>query len=116
MCAFVINIEGETLDNEYYRNVIYTDDNIQVVLMNLQPGEDIPEEIHDGTQFIRVESGIGEAIISGVKYDLKDGISVTIPSNTKHYIRNSSNVPLTLYSIYSPPEHPEVFFQHKQPH
>ncbi len=113
--TFYTNIENQTISNKFYRNVKYTDDNIQIVLMNLQPGEDIPEEKHNGTQFIRIESGKGLAMVSGKSYNLHDGVSITIPKMTKHYIKNISNTPLTLYSIYSPPEHPKKLVQYEQP-
>jgi quercetin dioxygenase-like cupin family protein len=113
--AFFTNIETTTLRNTNYRKVIYTDHNIQIVLMNLQPGEDIPLETHTGTQFIRVEGGKGEAIVAGKKYALSDGGSITIPPHTKHYVKNTSDEPLTLYSIYSPPEHKRGLVQKYQP-
>ncbi len=109
-----LNIEKETQDNANYRKVIYTDSNIQIVLMNLQPGEDIPKETHSGTQFIRVEGGWGEAIVSDKVYTLSDGMVITIPPFNEHYIRNTSGIPLTLYSIYSPPEHEHGLVQHEQ--
>jgi len=114
MAGSYLNIEEETKNNVDYRRIIYTDDNIQIALMNLQEGEDIPEEVHDGTQFIRVESGEGEAIVGGKIYPLYDGISITIPRQTKHYVRNTSKDALTLYSIYSPPEHTDGLIEHKQ--
>jgi mannose-6-phosphate isomerase-like protein (cupin superfamily) len=90
---------------------------MQIVLMALIPGEDIPKEVHDGTQFIRVEAGTGIAIVDGRRYMLKDGISLTIPAGAKHYIKNNSkdNKALKLYSIYTPPEHPEGLKQVNQP-
>lgn len=104
--AFYLDIESRTLDNSNYRKVIYTDENIQIVLMNLQEGEDIPSEVHPTTtQFIKVEGGFGEAIVDGQKYVISYGDSITIPPNTRHHIRNLSSQPLTLYTIYSPPEH-----------
>ena len=106
----VRNIEHDTLENKYYRKVIYTLKKMfQLVLMTLNPGEDIPMETHrHTTQFIRVEKGKGIAVLGKQKrkYLLKDGVSVTIPMNTPHYIKNTSRTqPLQLYTIYVPPEH-----------
>lgn len=102
------NIESDTLNNNYYRNVIYTTSNFQLVLMSLKPNECIPLEIHPTTtQFIRVESGYGLAKIDDTQYELHDGISVTIPPGSPHLIVNMSSVDdLKIYSIYTPPEHP----------
>lgn len=111
------NIESDTLKNNNYRKVIYTvPDELQLVLMSLTPGEDIPSETHNSTtQFIRVESGYGYAQIGTKKYKLKDGISVVIPPKKKHYIKNTSkSKSLKIYTIYSPPEHPKNLIQKRQ--
>jgi mannose-6-phosphate isomerase-like protein (cupin superfamily) len=112
------NIESDTLKNNNYRKVIYTVPNeLQLVLMSLAPGEDIPVEVHNSTtQFIRVESGSGYVHIGTKKYNLKDGVSIVIPPKKKHYVKNTSkNKSLKLYTIYTPPEHPKNLIQKKQP-
>ena len=114
MKTFAIDIEGETKKNTNYRKVIYTDKNIQVVLMGLIGGEDIPFEIHSGTQFIKVENGRGLAIVDGKEYILREGDCITIPPGKEHYIKNDSETILQLYSIYSPPEHSPGTIQEKQ--
>lgn len=111
------NIESETISNIQYRKVISTDKHMQLVLMSLNPGEDIPEEIHKGSQFIRVEAGKGFAIIGGKKKLLKDGVAVKIPAGTKHYIKNTSrDARLKLYTLYSPPEHAPGEVDRRQPY
>lgn len=103
------NIEKETINNKLYRKVIYTiPDKIQLVLMSLKVGETIPREVHPNVvQFIRVESGDGEAIIGRTRYKLRDGDSIIIPNGKYHTIINTSKTKeLKLYTIYSPPEHP----------
>lgn len=102
------NIEKDTLKNKLYRKVIYTvPGKTQLVLMSLKPGEDIPMENHKHiAQFIRVEKGNGISIVSGKTYKLKDGISITIPPNRKHYVKNTSKTEdLKMYILYSPEEH-----------
>ena len=101
------NIERDTLSNKMYRKVVYTTPTLQLVLMSLKPHEDIPKEIHKKTtQFIRVEAGSGLARVGRTEYKLKDGMSITIPPNTEHYIKNTSRTTdLKLYTLYSPPEH-----------
>jgi mannose-6-phosphate isomerase-like protein (cupin superfamily) len=77
--------------------------------MTLQPGEEIGTETHDGIdQFIRVEAGHAKSVLNGEEHELHDGSAVVIPSGTEHNIINvSDKAPLKLYSIYSPPEHPD---------
>jgi mannose-6-phosphate isomerase-like protein (cupin superfamily) len=87
--------------------------------MSLNPMEDIPLEKHNGTQFIRIESGAGfvKHNKNGIIYkiQLKDGISINIPPKTKHYITNTSKKkPLKLYSLYSPPQHKHGIINKRQ--
>lgn len=112
--SLVTNIESGTLENENYRKVIHTSKKLQVVLMSVS--DEIGEETHDDTdQFIRVESGKGQAILDGKVHDLSDGSAVVIPAGTKHNIVCTSDDPLKLYSIYSPPHHPEDTVQKNRP-
>lgn len=111
---FSSNIEQDTLDNGNYRKVIYTATNIQLVLMSIK--DEIGEETHSDTdQFIRIESGTGLAIIDGKEFQLRDGSAIIIPSGSKHNIINKSEEPLKLYTIYSPPHHPEDIVQNDKP-
>lgn len=102
---FRTNIEKDTLNNKQYRKVLHTTKELQVVLMNLKINEDIPEEVHQATQFIRVESGHGVAVVSNRRYILRDGVAIVIPSGKKHRIINTGDEELKLYTIYSPPQH-----------
>jgi len=109
MAGYVINIEEKTVDNNFFREVLFTAQRVQLVVMSLRPGEEIGLETHDdGDQFIRVEAGKGIAILDGEEHDLEDGSAVVIPAGVQHNIINSSpQQPLKLYTIYSPPEHPD---------
>jgi mannose-6-phosphate isomerase-like protein (cupin superfamily) len=107
MSGYITNIEQDTLANEDFRRVLFTGPHTQLVLMTLQPGEDIGRETHeDIDQFIRVESGEGEALLNGTQHQLGDGSAVVIPAGVEHNIINtSSSTRLKLYTLYSPPEH-----------
>ena len=109
MSGFVIDIEQKTLENENFREVLFTAPHSQLVVMTLQPGEEIGLETHDDIdQFIRVEAGSGKAILNGEEKALADGTAVVIPAGTEHNVVNISQTePLKLYTIYSPPEHPD---------
>jgi mannose-6-phosphate isomerase-like protein (cupin superfamily) len=109
MKGYVTNIEHDTLENDDYRRVLFTARNTQLVLMTLQPGEEIGRETHaDHDQFIRVESGTGKAVLGGSTHVLEDGSAVVIPAGTEHNVVNTSrSEPLKLYTLYSPPEHPD---------
>ena len=109
MVGYVTNIERDTLENDDYRRVLFTGRNTQLVLMTLRPGEEIGRETHEEhDQFIRVESGTGTVILNGEKHGLEDGVAVVIPAGTEHNVINTSkSEPLRLYTLYSPPEHPD---------
>lgn len=103
----VLNIDQVTLDNLAFRRVIATTYQMQLVLMSLQPGEDIGMEVHPYvTQFIRIEHGDGLAILNGRQYPLTDGSAVIIPAGTRHNIINVGSSFLQLYTLYAPPNHP----------
>ena len=73
MQPFVGNIETMSIENTFFRKVLSTQAQSQLVVMCLQPGEDIGTEVHDQEdQFIRVEKGTGKAVIAGIEYPLAD--------------------------------------------
>jgi mannose-6-phosphate isomerase-like protein (cupin superfamily) len=107
MQNLVNNIDSLTNQNNFFRKVILTTSNQQLVLMHLNPSEDIGMETHNHLdQFIKVESGEGIAILNGQKFTFSEGYSITIPAGTEHNIINSSQEnPIKLYTVYSPPNH-----------
>lgn len=105
MKGYITNIEKETLTNTDYQRVLYTAKNSQLVLMNLQPGDQIGLEIHHLDQFIRIEQGRALVILDGVEHTVEDDYAIVIPAGTKHNVINIGNQELKLYSVYSPPEH-----------
>ena len=109
MTGFVTNIEEKTLKNQNFREVIYTATNMQLVVMSLKPLEDIGEEVHDTVdQFFRVEEGEGEVVMNGERTKFSADDVIIVPMGTKHNVINtSSTIPLKLYTIYSPPNHPD---------
>jgi mannose-6-phosphate isomerase-like protein (cupin superfamily) len=108
MSGYSINIEEKTLAGNNFREVLYTTERSQLVIMTLQPGEEIGMEHHTGhDQFIRIEQGVGVAILDGEEHALADGVAVVIPAGTEHNVINQSTTePMRLYTLYTPPEHP----------
>lgn len=107
MSGYFIDIEKKTLQNENFREVLYTAQHCQLVVMSLNPKEDIGMEIHEIVdQFIRIEEGEGKAILNGKEHTLMDGSVVIVPAGTKHNIINTSSAKkLKIYTIYSPAHH-----------
>lgn len=110
---FVVNINDATKQNEYYRTALWTGCHLQVTLMSIKVGGDIGLEIHpDLDQFIRVEQGQG-LVMMGDRRDwldfqekVCDDFAFVIPAGKWHNLVNTGRVPLKLYSIYAPPQHP----------
>ena len=108
MAGFHTNIEKATLENNYFRKVLFTGTHAQLVLMSLLPKEEIGMEVHhDVDQFFRFESGVGKAILDGEETQFQANDVLIVPAGTNHNIINTSeNEPLKLYTLYSPPNHP----------
>lgn len=106
MKGFVDDIEELTEANKNFRHVLYSGQKLQLVLMALNPGEDIGEEVHKGTdQFFRVEKGKGELVIDGKVTAIKSDMAIIVPAGARHNIKNTGDTPLKLYTLYAPPEH-----------
>ncbi|WP_332656805.1 cupin domain-containing protein [Brevundimonas sp.] len=106
MQGFVDNIETLTRENTDFRRVLYTGKHLQLVLMALKPGEEVGEEVHDDhDQFFRVETGAGEIWIDGKRTAIKDDDAMIVPAGARHNVINTGDAPLTLYTLYGPPEH-----------
>ncbi|WP_339192906.1 cupin domain-containing protein [Aeribacillus sp. FSL K6-8210] len=110
---FVVNIERAAEQNRNYRTALWTGNHLQVTLMSIEVGGDIGLEVHPNVdQFIRIEEGQG-LVQMGPQRDrltftrrVSDDDAIMIPAGTWHNVRNTGNVPLKLYAIYAPPEHP----------
>ncbi len=107
MKGFKSNIEKDTIKNKNFRKVLYTSAHSQLVLMSLNPKEEIGAETHpENDQFIRFEGGKGRVEIDDNKYTVKDGDAVVIPAGARHNVINTSATEeLKIYTIYSPPHH-----------
>lgn len=110
MTGYVGAIEELALRNTYFRQVLFTATHAQLVLMCLQPSEEIGDEVHANVdQFFRIERGEARFV-----FDEKEerfvhaGDGVVVPAGTYHNVINESKTAeLKLYTIYSPPNHPD---------
>lgn len=110
MSNFVGAIEDLTLKNGYFRQVLFTGKHCQLVVMCLQPGEEIGNEVHpEVDQFFRIEAGEAKFVFNGTEEHLvKDADAVVVTAGTFHNVINVSKTKaLKLYTVYSPPNHPE---------
>lgn len=107
--GYVDNIEEATMQNSNFRQVLYTGKYCQLVVMNLKPGEEIGMEVHETVeQFFRIEEGEGKVIMNGEETEFKGEFAIIVPAGTQHNVINTSpDRVLKLYTVYSPPNHPE---------
>lgn len=104
--GFITNIERDSLKNNNFRKVLYTGEYSQLVVMSLNPGDDIGKEVHTkNDQFIRIESGEGIAFINGVETHIKHDDAIVIPAGAEHNVTNTGDSIMKLYTIYGPAEH-----------
>jgi len=109
MIGYNGHIEELTRKNTYFRQVLFTAPHSQLVLMALQPNEEIGMEVHPANdQFFRFEEGEGKVVIDGVESFVKDGDAAIVPAGAQHNVINTSaTMMLKLYTIYSPANHPD---------
>jgi mannose-6-phosphate isomerase-like protein (cupin superfamily) len=107
MTGYIADIEKKTLENDYFREVLFTGQHSQLVIMSLNPLEEIGMEVHEIVdQFIRIEQGEGKAILNGEETVISDGFAVVVPAGTQHNIINTSSTKkMKLYTVYSPAHH-----------
>ncbi|HEY0591445.1 MAG TPA: cupin domain-containing protein [Thermoanaerobaculia bacterium] len=106
MKGFVTNIERATVENRNFRKVLFTGKHHQLVVMSLEPGEDIGEEVHEVDQFFRVEEGRGVVQMGKEKSRIRAESAFVVPAGTKHNVINTSkDEDLKIYTVYSSPQH-----------
>jgi mannose-6-phosphate isomerase-like protein (cupin superfamily) len=106
-------VERLARENEDFRRVLYTARHTQLVLMAIPPGEEIGEEVHEGIdQVLAFVAGEGEAVIEGARSTVRAGTVCIVPSGTRHNFIAGPRTPLKLFTVYSPPEHPDGTVHH----
>ena len=109
MPEYVGSIERQTLENTYFRQVLFTGKHAQLVVMCLGPGEELGDEAHpDVDQFFRIEQGEARFVFNENQVrQVRDGDAVVVPAGMYHNVINPSKTALLkLYTLYSPPNHP----------
>lgn len=106
MQGYIADIETLTEDNHDFRRVLYTGHHLQLVLMALEPGQNIGLETHNThDQFFRLEDGKGTVLIDGTAREVAEGDCIIVPAGAEHDLTNTGTKPLRLYTLYAPPEH-----------
>lgn len=110
---FATDIKAATMQNENFRTALWTGEHLQITLMCINPGECIGLEVHPCTdQFLAIEQGCGLVQMGNDRNNLNfqtrvhENCIIVVPAGKWHNLTNTGNVPIKLYSIYAPPNHP----------
>lgn len=103
--GYVADIKKAAKDNDYFRDVIFTAPKSQLVLMSLQPDEEIGMEVHDGDQILYIVDGDGYAVLDDSKHEIEKGSVVFVPTGVRHNVVNGGDEPMKLFTVYAPPQH-----------
>lgn len=114
MLGWIDDIEKVTKENSTFRTVVFTGEHTQLTVMRLGPGEDIGLESHPKLdQFLRIEEGQARVELGKTKesvdetHDVEDDWAIIVPAGIWHNVVNTGSGDVKLYSLYSPPEHPD---------
>lgn len=103
--AYSENLREETLRNNHFRKVVYTDEYIQIVIYVLLPGQKIDNEKHDASQLCRIEEGKLQVWMGDNGRPYAEGEAPVIPPNVLHKLKNLSDRAVRFNVVYSPPQH-----------
>lgn len=107
MKGFIGDVSQQAIANTNFRKVLETGNNTQVVLMNIKPGEDIGEEVHEDTdQVLYFVQGVGKAVLDGEERTFDNDDVFLVKAGTRHNFINTGDVDLKIITAYSPPHHP----------
>lgn len=104
MPKFNEDIKKMAKENTDFRREILTNEHSQIVLMSIEPGDEIGEESHEVDQVLVFVKGKGEAVLDGERRPIRKSSLVAVPAGTLHNFINTGDKPLKLFTIYSPPE------------
>jgi mannose-6-phosphate isomerase-like protein (cupin superfamily) len=102
---YVAKLKKEAKHNVWFRKVLFTGGHSQLVVMCLQPGEEIGTEVHEVDQLIYVVEGEGKVVLEGRGEKIDEGTVVCVPARTQHNVVNTHNEPMQLFTVYAPPQH-----------
>lgn len=114
MLGWIDNVEALTLENTNFRTVVHTGTHAQLTVMSIPVGGEVGWEAHDHLdQFLRLEQGKARVDFGrgqdavDESHEAADDWAIIVPAGVWHNVVNVGDEPLKLYSVYSPPEHPD---------
>jgi len=109
--TYIAKLKKEAKRNDFFRKVLFTGEHSQLVLMCLQPGEEVGTEVHEVDQLIFIVDGEGKIVLDGRGEKIEDGMVVCVPARLQHNVINTEDEPMRLFTVYAPPQHPAKTIQ-----
>ncbi|MGA7910745.1 MAG: cupin domain-containing protein [Candidatus Dormiibacterota bacterium] len=103
--SYVVNIKKAAKSNDFFRQVLFTAKQCQLVLMALQAHEEIGAEVHEVDQILYVVEGEGKVELDGAAQEFEKGMIVVVPAGVRHNVINTDDEPMKLFTVYAPPQH-----------
>lgn len=103
--AYVAALKSDTKHNQSFRRALFTGRQLQLVIMSLQPGQEIGTEVHEVDQLIYIVEGKGRVVLDGERVQIENGMVVCVPAGVQHNVINAMGDAMKLFTIYAPPEH-----------
>jgi len=102
--VFHVHIAETARSNDSFRQVLSTSARSQVVVMTLQPGEDLSDEFDDRADTVlTIVEGTAVIEVDGEVLEIGPGSMVVMPAATRHNLTNTGTEPLRLHGICTPP-------------
>jgi mannose-6-phosphate isomerase-like protein (cupin superfamily) len=103
--AYIGKLKSDTKHNHSFRRALFTGGHLQLVIMSLQPGEEIGTEVHEVDQLLYFVDGDGRVVLDGERVEVEKGMVVCIPAGVQHNVINANGDAMKLFTVYAPPEH-----------
>jgi mannose-6-phosphate isomerase-like protein (cupin superfamily) len=114
--TYIAKLKKEAKRNDFFRKVLFTGAHSQLVVMCLQPGEEIGTEVHEIDQVIFIVDGEGKVVLDGRGETIEEGMVVCVPARLRHNVINTEDEPMRLFTVYAPPQHPAETIQESKAH
>ncbi len=106
MDDYVGNLIGKAKDSSDFRQVLETGEKMQVVIMSLNPHEEIGAEVHETNEQVLIcVSGSGKTLVDNNEHSFERGDMMLVRAGQRHNFINGSEGQMKIITIYSPPNH-----------
>lgn len=105
---YIGNIQSLVMRNDNFREVIFTGEKSQLVVMSIPVLGEVGEEIHEHVeQTLYLVSGVCKVVVDDVEHIVSGGDVVVVTPGTKHNFINVGEEVVKIITTYSPPNHIE---------